>query len=335
MAELMECRWWEPAEGLAACHLCPWQCRVRPGETGICQVRHNDAGVLRSLNYGRLTSMSMDPIEKKPLYHFHPGSMILSIGTFGCNLSCSFCQNWQISKQVPATHPLAPEAAVLAAQEQRTEQGNIGLAYTYNEPFIWYEYVQDTAKLIHDAGMKNVLVTNGMVEEAPLRELLPLIDAMNVDIKFWSKAHYRELCQGPGWRARDTVEIAHGAGCHVEITVLIIPGYNDNEEELTNIFTWAASVDPALPVHLSRYHPAYQLQAPATPPETLERAYHLARERLQYVYVGNVHLPGTTDTACADCGALLVERSGFTAAPIGLDGEGRCKACGVQTTLRT
>ena len=335
MAELKECRWWEAGEGVALCHLCPWQCRVKEGEVGVCQVRRNDGGVLRSLNYGRITSLSLDPIEKKPLYHFHPGRLILSIGTFGCNLSCSFCQNWQISKGQPPTRALSPTEAARAAGEQREAEGNIGLAYTYNEPFIWYEYVQDTARLVREAGMKNVLVTNGMVEEAPLRELLPLVDAMNVDIKFWSNKHYQELCGGPGWRARDTVEIAHGAGCHVEITVLIIPGYNDTDEELTGIFDWAAGVDRALPVHLSRYHPAYQLQAPATPVATLQRAYQLARERLKYVYVGNVNLPGTTDTECADCGAVLVERSGFMADPQGLDPEGRCRACGVQTDLRT
>lgn len=334
MPGLKECRWWEPEDGSAACHLCPWQCRVKLGQTGFCQVRRNDNGVLRSLNYGRITSIGLDPIEKKPLYHFYPGSHILSLGTFGCNLSCAFCQNWQISKEQPPTRYLSPQEAARLAQHDRQTRGNLGIAYTYNEPFIWYEYVQDTAQLVREAGMVNVLVTNGMVQEAPLRELLPLIDAMNVDIKFWSKEHYRKLCEGPGWRARDTVEIAH-TQCHVEITVLIIPGYNDTDEELTNIFTWAATVDPTMPVHLSRYHPAYRLQVPPTPPETLLRAYQLAREHLQYVYVGNLYLPGTTDTECAGCGALLVERSGFAAQPLGLDQEGRCRACGVQTNIRT
>ncbi len=334
MSNTVECRWWEPGEGVAACHLCPWQCRIKPGEVGVCKVRRNDEGVLHSLNYGRITSMSLDPIEKKPLYHFHPGSNILSLGTFGCNLNCSFCQNWQISKEQPPTRYMAPGEAARVAGQYAHDRGNLGLAYTYNEPFIWYEYVQDTAKLIRDAGMKNVLVTNGVVEEGPLRELLPLIDAMNVDIKFWSKEHYRKLCGGPGWQARDTVVRARES-CHVEITVLIIPGYNDSDEELTNIFTWAASVDPAMPVHLSRYHPAYRLHAPATPPETLLRAYHLAREHMKHVYVGNFSLPGTTDTECADCGATLVERSGLSSAPTGLDNQGRCRACGAQTNIRT
>lgn len=333
MSRLVECRWWEPGEAAAACHLCPWQCHIKLGQVGVCGVRRNDSGVLHSLNYGRITSLSLDPIEKKPLYHFYPGRPILSVGTFGCNLSCSFCQNWQISKEEPPTRYMNPGEAARVAAQYRQTQGNLGLAYTYNEPFIWYEYVQDTARLIREAGMKNVLVTNGVVEEGPLRELLPLVDAMNVDIKFWSKDHYRKLCEGPGWQARATVEVAHEA-CHVELTVLIIPGYNDSREELTSIFSWAASVDPALPLHLSRYHPAYRLQAPATPPETLRWAYELAREYMQHVYVGNLDLPGTSDTNCAACGALLVRRSGFAADPAGLDGEGRCSTCGVSAHIQ-
>ena len=170
------------------------------------------------------------------------------------------------------------------------------------------------------------------MQEGPLRELLPLIDAMNVDIKFWSKKNYQELCGGPGWRARDTVELASGK-CHVEITVLIIPGHNDTAEELSPLFDWAASVDRGMAVHLSRYHPAFKLQVPATPPESLLRAYELARERLDHVYVGNLYLPGTTDTECAQCGAVLVERSGYAGAANGIDAEGRCKSCGRQSPI--
>ncbi|HEY3398657.1 MAG TPA: AmmeMemoRadiSam system radical SAM enzyme [Armatimonadota bacterium] len=329
----MEARWWEPQAELAACHLCPWQCRIKPGAVGVCGVRQNQDGRLISLNYGQVTSIGLDPIEKKPLYHFHPGASILSLGTFGCNLSCSFCQNWQISKGRPATQELSPTQAVELAEEYRESQGNIGLAYTYNEPFIWAEYVQDTGTLAHERGLYNVLVTNGVVEAEPLEELLPLIDALNVDIKFWRKEHYQELCGGPGWQARETVEHAWGR-CHVEITVLIIPGYNDAREELENIFTWAAGVSPDLVVHLSRYHPAYKLQVPPTPPEALLMAYQIAKQHLNYVYVGNINLPGTTDTECSDCGATLVERTGMSARPVGLDAEGRCRACGAKAPLQ-
>ncbi|NLO74365.1 MAG: AmmeMemoRadiSam system radical SAM enzyme [candidate division WS1 bacterium] len=330
----MECQHWEPGAETADCHLCPWQCHVKVDQVGICQVRKNVGGTLRSLNYGRVTSIGVDPIEKKPLYHFFPGSTILSLGTFGCNLSCAFCQNWQISKGTPPSDEVPPEQAARMAEQYQTSHGNLGIAYTYNEPFIWYEYVQDTARLIRDLGMKNVLVTNGMVEKEPLLELLPLIDAMNVDIKFWSRKLYTELCGGPGWRARETVELATGK-CHVEITVLIIPGYNDTDEELGNIFAWAADVDPNMAVHLSRYHPAYKLSAPPTPPETMLHAYDLARQRLNYVYLGNVHLPGTTDTECAECGAVLVERSDYRGVPLGVNREGRCKSCGAEAPIRS
>lgn len=334
MEELKECRFWESADGEIECHLCPRHCKISLGKVGTCGVRRNVEGVLRSLNYGRVTSVAMDPIEKKPLYHFHPGGNILSLGTFGCNLKCSFCQNWHLSQEQPPTQPLPPEEAVRLAEKYRDAQGNLGIAYTYNEPFIWYEYVLDTAQLAHERGLKNVLVTNGVVEEEPLRELLPYVDAMNVDIKFWRREPYQELCGGPGWRARDTVEIAHSQ-CHVEVTTLIIPGYNDTDEELEPIFSWVAGLDPKIPLHLSRYHPAYRLQVPATPPETLLQAYELAGRYLEYVYVGNLYLPGTTDTECAECGALLVERSGFAAQPVGLDEQGRCKACGTQTNIQT
>ncbi len=332
--ELVECRYYESAEGYLQCGLCPWHCRIRPGKTGRCRVRENVDGVLRSLNYAEATSVTMDPIEKKPLYHFFPGTDILSLGTFGCNLSCVFCQNWTISQGRPSTQHIEPEQALKVAEEWRTKAGNIGIAYTYNEPIIWYEYVYDTARLVQEAGMQNVLVTNGIIEEEPLRELLPYIGAMNVDIKAWSDDFYRELCSGEAWPARRTVEIAVEQ-CHVEITVLIIPGYNDSDEELTAIFDWAAAVREDMPVHLSRYHPAHKLDAPPTPAETLQRAYELARERLKYVYVGNIFLNGTTDTVCPQCGETVISRSGFSSRLVNMTDEGRCGSCGAGLNIVT
>ena len=330
--ELVACRYWEPGEGAVHCRLCPWHCRIRPDKTGRCGVRQNVAGVLRSLNYAEATSITLDPIEKKPLYHFYPGRDILSLGTFGCNLSCLFCQNWSISHGRPATQHLEPRQALDLARQEQTRADNIGIAYTYNEPTIWYEYVYDTARLVHEAGMQNVLVTNGIIEEEPLRELLPYVGAMNVDIKAWSEEFYRKLCGGEAWPARRTVEIA-AQHCHVEITILIIPGHNDSDEELGAIFDWAASVRPDLPVHLSRYHPAFKLEAPATPTATLQRAYNLARARLQYVYVGNAHLNGTTDTVCPQCGQTAITRSGFTSEPDNVTEKGRCRSCGTGLNL--
>lgn len=330
--EPVECRYYEVADDLLQCHLCPFNCKIPLGKTGRCQVRKNVDGVLRSLNYAEVTSVAMDPIEKKPLYHFYPGSQILSVGTFGCNLSCVYCQNWQISQQHPATRHLAPDEAVQQAQRYAQEGNNIGIAYTYNEPIIWYEYVYDTARLAREAGLKNVLVTNGIIEEQPLRELLPYIDAMNVDIKSMDEEFYHRLCKGMGWPARRTVEIA-AEQCHVEITVLIIPGENDSEENLAALFDWAASVDQQMPVHLSRYHPGHQFNAPPTPTETLRRAWELACQRLEFVYVGNIFIDGTTDTQCPQCQATAVSRSGFAGRIAQLTEDGRCGNCGAELNI--
>lgn len=328
---MRECLHYETDDDAALCRLCPFHCRITEGKTGRCRVRKFEGGKLWALSYGRITSAALDPVEKKPLYHFHPGAPILSIGAFGCNLRCDFCQNWSISQGSPATTDLSPEQAAALAREQRTN-GNIGISYTYNEPFIWFEYVLDTARLVREQGMVNVLVTNGTVESEPLEELLPFVDAMNVDIKSIREDFYRRLCGGDGTAARRTVETAFGR-CHVEITNLIIPGENDSEADLVDLFDWAASVSRRLPLHLSRYHPDYRFTAPPTPPETLRRAYELARERLDFVYVGNIHVNGTTDTLCPACGAVVVERTGFSAASGTRDG--RCPACGEEVGIVT
>lgn len=314
------------------CLLCPWRCHLRPDGLGRCGVRQNRRGVLQTLNYGEITSLGLDPIEKKPLYHFRPGSAILSMGSFGCNLSCAFCQNWRISQQRPPTRALLPEAAAQLAVDYQVE-GNIGVAYTYNEPFVWYEYVRETAPLVKQAGLCNVLVTNGIIEAEPLEELLPYIDAMNVDIKSFSERFYLQHCKGQALPARQTVERALGR-VHVEITNLIIPGANDSEDDLRALVDWAASLSPELVLHLSAYHPDYNFEAPPTPPETLQRACELAREKLRYVYVGNLQLAGTRDTECTQCGRLLVSRQGYKAKVVGLDQQGRCAGCGADAHIR-
>ncbi len=330
---LKKCRYYETENGDVRCTLCPWHCKIRQGQTGVCGVRENQDGVLRSLNYAEVTSVALDPVEKKPLYHFYPGRDILSLGTFGCNLQCVFCQNWSISRGRPPTRHLEPEQAVALAKQQAARGENIGIAYTYNEPVIWYEYVQDTAKLAHEAGLKNVLVTNGIIEEAPLRELLPVVDAMNVDIKAFSDDFYRQLCKGEAWPARRTVEIALAAGCHVEITTLIIPGYNDSDEELDRIFRWAAALSPKLPLHLSRYYPAYKFTVPPTPASTLQRAWELAKQRLDFVYVGNISIEGTSDTVCPRCGEVAIRRDGMYGVS-GAVNDSKCRKCGEDLNIR-
>ncbi len=327
-----EARYWHKTEGQTVeCLLCPWHCRIKPGDTGRCGARENQDGTLYSLNYGQITSLALDPIEKKPLYHFHPGSNIISVGSFGCNLSCKFCQNWQISRGRPPTETMRPEQLARVAAQRRS-QGNIGVAYTYNEPMIWFEYVMACAPLIAAEGMVNVLVTNGIIEPDPLEELLPHIDAMNVDIKSADDEFYRRLCGGRALPARRTVERAI-SDCHVEITNLLIPGENDTDEQIRALVDWAAGLSADLPLHFSAYHPAYEFNAPPTTPQTLKRAYGIATEKLHFVYVGNMHLDGTTDTKCPNCGAVAVARSGFAAWPKAIS-EGRCSNCGAGLNIR-
>lgn len=315
------------------CQLCPWHCSMVPGRTGRCGVRTNRDGKLVTTNYAEITSLALDPIEKKPLYHFYPGSTILSVGTFGCNLKCAFCQNWQVSQERPPSRVVLP-AELAGLAEQYAARGNIGVAYTYNEPFIWYEYVRETAPLVKAAGLHNVLVTNGIVEAEPLAELLPFIDAMNVDVKSMRERFYLEHCAGQALPARMTVERAFGH-CVVEVTNLLIPGENDSEEDIGALVDWLAGVSPEIPLHFSAYHPDYQFTAPPTPVATLRRAYELATAKLKYVYIGNADVPGTTDTRCPQCGAVAVSRRGMSGWVRGLDAEGRCTGCGARLGIRT
>ena len=270
------------------CELCFLHCDLGEGQTGLCRARGNKAGRIVSLNYGKLTSLALDPIEKKPLRRFHPGSLILSAGSFGCNLRCPFCQNHEISMagdgmiQTVAVSPkqLAARAAELVPL------GNIGVAYTYNEPLIGYEYVRDCAALVHERGLVNVLVTNGTIEEAPWQELLPFVDAVNIDLKGFTTAWYRKL-GGDLETVKRSIALA-AEHCHVEVTTLLVPGENDSAEEIRELACWLAGVDANIPLHLSRFFPRYQMTD--YPPTSVERVYRLAEEArayLAHVYTGN------------------------------------------------
>lgn len=322
-----EALFWEPSEDSddVDCRLCPWSCHIKPGDTGICRVRENREGTLYSINYGELTSVAMDPIGKKPLYHFHPGTRILSVGSFGCNLKCSYCQNWRISQQRPSAQYMSPED-LAQTSKQRASEGNIGVAYTYNEPIIFYEYVYDTARLVAENGQSNVMVTNGIIQQEPLEEILPYIDAMNVDVKSMDNKFYKRFCGGRVEPALRTVENAIDR-CHIEITNLLIPGENDSEEEIHELVDWAADVSPDMPLHFSAYRPAYKEKIPATGRESLQRAFDIATEKMHHVYVGNMFIDGTTDTRCPDCGKVVISRSGFGATVSGLE-DGHCANCG-------
>ena len=270
------------------CELCFHHCALAEGQTGFCRARACQDGKIVSLNYGKMTSLALDPIEKKPLRRFRPGSLILSVGSFGCNLRCPFCQNHEISMAGDSGIPtveVSPEQLATKAAEL-VPHGNIGVAYTYNEPLIGYEYVQDCASLVHDQGMVNVLVTNGTVEEEPWRALLPLIDAANIDLKGFTPAWYRRL-GGDLETVKRSIALA-AERCHMEVTTLLIPGENDSEEEIRELARWLASISPEIPLHLSRFFPQYQLvdRLPA-PVEQVYRLAEAARGYLSYVYTGN------------------------------------------------
>ena len=283
----MDAQFYTPhADGSVSCGLCPHHCRIIPGHSGLCRCRYNDSGMLTALNYGQCTSISLDPIEKKPLLRFHPGSFILSMGSWGCNLACSFCQNWQISQGQPPFQTVTPQQAVaLALGEQKN--GNIGLAYTYNEPTIWYEFISAAAPLIHTAGLVNVMVTNGYIEEEPLRKLLPFIDAWNIDLKAFQDNYYSRLCRGTLEPVKRTIRLA-AATAHVEVTTLIVPGENDSIDDMDKEAAWLAAISPEIPLHITRYFPRYHMATPATPINILQALADKARQHLHYVYIGNV-----------------------------------------------
>lgn len=286
-------------EGRVKCRLCPQLCLIEPGDTGFCFIRQNIDGTLYAIEYGRVSSSYLDPIEKKPLYNFHPGSTIFSIGGIGCNLRCPWCQNWNIAQPrdsfpgVPVedvtkqfTEVMDPREVVALAKNY-VPYKCIGVAYTYNEPFTWYEYVKDIATLVKEAGMYNVMVTNGYVMPEPLHELLPLIDAMNIDIKGFNDSFYRRL----HGHVRPVIKTAETAKkyCHIELTNLIIPGLNDTEEDFIKLVDWIAdSLGRDTPIHFSRYFPNYKMATPPTPIETMRLAEKIAREKLEFVYLGNI-----------------------------------------------
>ncbi len=272
----------------ALCELCFHHCALDEGQTGLCRARACQDGKIVSLNYGKLTSLALDPIEKKPLRRFHPGSLILSVGSFGCNMRCPFCQNHEISMAGDSGIPtveVSPEQLAAQAAEL-VPHGSIGVAYTYNEPLTGYEYIRDCAALVHEQGMVNVLVTNGTVEEEPWRALLPLVDAANIDLKGFTPSWYRRLGGDLETVKRSIVLAAER--CHVEVTTLLIPGENDSEEEIRELARWLASISPEIPLHLSRFFPQYQMvDRLPTPVEQVYRLSEAAQEYLSHVYTGN------------------------------------------------
>ena len=287
----------------AVCPVCPHHCSLKEGQYGRCRARKNEKGTIICVNYGRITALALDPVEKKPLRHFFPGSMILSAGSYGCNLSCPFCQNYQISMAgseekeaadyvtdeaaagVPDFREMSPEELAELAEALRG-RGNIGVAFTYNEPLVGYEFVRDTARLVRRRGMKNVLVTNGTGEIPVLEEILPYIDAMNIDLKGFTQDYYRKL-GGDLDTVKDFIKRAAQV-CHVELTTLIVPGENDSEEEMEQQAGWIAGVDPDIVLHVTRFFPRYRMtDRKATDVELIYRLRDAAGKYLKHVYTGN------------------------------------------------
>ena len=270
------------------CRVCPHHCKLSEGQTGRCHARMNKDGKIICKNYGELTSIALDPIEKKPLYRFYSGSRILSIGSYGCNMRCLFCQNSEISMSDGCkthTEKVMPEEIVNKAVEL-IALGNIGIAYTYNEPLVGFEYVLDCAKLVKDKGMENVVVTNGYICSEPMKELLPYIDAMNIDLKAFNDNFYRAM-GGDLETVKNSILLA-SKQCHLEVTTLIIPNENDSEDEMEELSKWLSSVNPEIPLHITRFFPHWRMtDRSATPVNKIYRLVEIARKNLHYVYPGN------------------------------------------------
>jgi len=323
----VEAKYYAKKDSYIECSICPHYCKIKPGKQGLCRSRKNEKGTLLVTNYGETTSIALDPIEKKPLYHYYPGSQILSISCNSCNMFCPFCQNWEISQNEVKTEYISPEMLAKIAKEH----ASIGVAYTYTEPLMWYEYLLDAGEAIHKDGKKNVLVTNGLINEKPLLELLPLIDAMNIDLKTMNPEVYKSPLGGDLDTVKRTIEIAH-SHCHIEITNLLVTTLNDRKKDIDKLIEYVAALDKDIPLHFSRYYPNYKYEQPPTPTKKLKYAYEKAKEKLNYVYLGNILTDDGSNTYCPKCSSLLIERMYFKAMTKGLKGD-KCVHCGEKVNI--
>jgi pyruvate formate lyase activating enzyme len=325
-------RWWHPDhDGKLLCTLCPRYCRLGDGQAGFCYIRKNEGGRMWSLGYGRTTGFAVDPVEKKPLNHFLPGTPILSFGTAGCNLGCKFCQNWDISKarlDDEKSRPVGPDEVIALAQRE----GCPSVAMTYNDPVIWAEFAIDIAHAARKNGVRSVLVTAGYVTAEARPELYAEIDAANVDVKAFTEDFYKKVTFSELAPVLETLAWLHKErpSVWIELTNLMIPGLNDDPAETRRLAEWVgAELGDEVPVHFTAFHPDYKmLDTPRTPPATLTRARQIAREvGLKYVYTGNVHDRGGQTTWCPACGAEVIRRDWYAVDPVGLR-DGACAACG-------
>jgi len=323
---------------VARCNVCQWRCLIHPGKLGVCRMRRNDGGTLVVLNYGFASSAAIDPIEKKPLFHFYPGSKVFSLGTLGCNFHCADCQNWQIACSDFGEHDLHQVTAAEAVAQTK-KYGCRGIAWTYNEPAIWFEYTLDCARMAKAQGLYTVYVTNGYMTAEALDTIGPYLDAYRVDVKGFSDAFYRKLARLPRWRG--ILEVAERAqskwSMHVEVVTNVVPTMNDDEEQLGGIAHWASeSLGELTPWHLTRFYPNYQVtNLPPTPVATLEKAYDIGkRAGLKFVYLGNVPGHELENTNCYQCGKLVIQRSGYDTSVIGTK-DSHCAYCGAEMNIKT
>ncbi len=329
----MEARFYKVLANKVKCELCPHNCQIKPDNYGICNVRKNVNGKLIAENYGMVSSMGFDPIEKKPLYHFYPGSEILSIGSVGCNLKCKFCQNWQISQcglndYTRETRFYDPSHIVNLA---KSRADNIGIAYTYNEPTVFYEFMIETARLAKQKELKNVMVSNGFINKEPLAELLNHIDAFNIDLKAFTEQFYRDYTNSQLEPVKKTLLDIAKSGRHLEITHLVIPGLNDDESEFEKMMQWISSgLGDEVVMHLSRYFPVYQMNGDATPVNKLLQFEKIAKKYVNYVYLGNILLEDGSNTYCPGCNELVISRKGYLTKLKSLNEHGQCAKCGYQ-----
>lgn len=317
------------------CKLCPWFCELNSGQTGNCKVRINEDGKLISGVYNKVAALGIDPIEKKPLYHFYPGKNILSIGEVGCNLHCNFCQNHRISQCYSSNFKGFQNitSKQIVDEALKTFQ-NIGIAYTYNEPFTFYEFMLDTAKLAQLSGLKNVVVSNGYINPEPLKSALPYLDACNIDLKAFTNQFYAKHTKGKLDPVLQTLKIISKSKVHLEISNLVIPGLNDDEKQFESMVKWIAlELGNQIPLHLSRYFPQHELNIQPTPIKKLELFYEIAKIHLQHVYLGNVSDEERSSTFCPGCGTMVIRRNRYQTKKENLNEKGHCTKCHIKCNI--
>ncbi|MEH6468367.1 MAG: AmmeMemoRadiSam system radical SAM enzyme [Porticoccus sp.] len=325
-------RYWHLLDdGRLQCDVCPRECRLHEGQRGLCYVRGREGDEVVLYSYGRSSGFCVDPIEKKPLNHFLPGSSVLSFGTAGCNLACKFCQNWDMSKS-REMDTLADTAMPVRLAETAVELGCQSIAFTYNDPVIFLEYAVDVAKACRELGIKSVAVSAGYIQDAPRREFFQHMDAANIDLKAFTESFYKKICGGELANVLETLQyIVHETDVWLELTTLIIPGENDSDTELDAMTSWVVeNLGPDVPMHFSAFHPDWKMQdTPATPPETLTKARQIAMKNgVRYAYTGNVHDRVGDSTFCPSCRELIIERDWYQLGFWGLNEQGCCHACG-------